>query len=133
MLDRRPQRRQLGAHGHRLMARDFTRSAMLKARAAHDAAQRAEQLAQLAAEPKPDPQTLMSFEHAEMLAEVHGYRDGEQIGRLAAGGTSQVLTFEHGLVVAEPQAVPRRRRTTRRNPVSWSSQSERQIQARDRA
>jgi hypothetical protein len=65
------------------MARDFTLTAMLRARADHDAAQRREQLARLAAAPKPKPQTLMSFEHAELLAEVHDYADGEEIGRLA--------------------------------------------------
>lgn len=114
------------------MARDFTLTAMLRARADHDAAQRREQLARLAAAPKPKPQTLMSFEHAELLAEVHDYADGEEIGRLAVGGAYQPLTFEDGQVVADPQAVPRRRRTSRRNPVSWSSQSERQIQGSEK-
>jgi hypothetical protein len=114
------------------MARDFTLSAMLRARADHDAAQRREQIAAIRIAPKPKPQTLMSFEHAELLAEVHDYADGEEIGCLDVGGAYQTLTYSHGQVVADPQAGPRRRRTSRRNPVSWSSQSERQIQGSEK-
>jgi hypothetical protein len=74
----------------------------------------------------------MALSTAEMLVTAHAYEDGEAIGRLDVGGAYQTLTYSHGQVVAEPQAVPRRRRTSRRNPVSWSSQSERQIQGSEK-
>jgi hypothetical protein len=112
--------------------RDFTLTAMLKARAAHDRAARREHLARLAAAPKPKPHTVMDLSTAEMLAEVHDYADGEVIGRMPLGDRCQVLNYSHGQVVADPQAGPRRRRTSRRNPVSWSSQSERQIQGSEK-
>jgi hypothetical protein len=109
------------------MARDFTLTAMLKAREAHDRAAHQEQLERLAAEPKPKPQTLITMAQAELLVAVHLYEDGEEIGRMPLGDRYQVLTYSHGQVVAEASAVPRRRRISRKTPASWSSQSERQI------
>jgi hypothetical protein len=116
------------------MPHDLMHARMLRARAQQAEEDRRERLNQLSAEPKPRPDTVLSIEEADLLAQAHHYAEGEVIGLKRLGGYSdshQVLWYVNGNVVADARfdrvLNPHDPSVPVGTPTGWSVQAGRRI------